>query len=251
MRAFLASGGRLDVFGQIFPEQVVLAYASLTPTGTVVPDNFATANAFLQDRFGIDVINGGIAVDPAGGGVPVEGLGGDPVGNGVAGTLGPAFFGVRDTLALVGTGKPTFFTASSQTIGSNIIGDRTSYEPQLRSPGVSSPGRRGRTTFETFSTGDLAGSAGVLARSQILDWLEDDVNVSVSVSGSNPITVHVDAVSEKGYVSTYRYDFGDGSPMLETTDATVTHQVAPGGRTGPVVVAVTDSLGHVGLERSG
>jgi len=52
-------------------------------------------------------------------------------------------------------------------------------------------------------------------------------------------------------VTGYRYDFGDGSPMLETGSPTVTHQVASGGRTGPVVVAATDSLGHVGLQEAG
>ena len=89
----------------------LVAFAALPPTGTVVPDDFATANAFLQDRFGIDVLNDGVALDPAGGGLAIQGLGGDPIGSGVAGTLGPSFFGGRDTLALVGTGKPTFLAA--------------------------------------------------------------------------------------------------------------------------------------------
>ncbi|TMK53363.1 MAG: PKD domain-containing protein [Actinobacteria bacterium] len=251
MRAYLDGGGRLDVFGQIFAEQVVLAFAALPPTGTVVPDDFATADAFLQDRFGIDVLNDGVALDPAGGGLPIQGLGGDPIGNGIAGTLAPSFFGGRDTIALVGTGKPTFFADPAQSIGSNIIGDRTAYEPELRGPGNFSRGRPGRTTFETFSTADLAGPVGVLARSHILDWLEDDVSVLASASGGDPMTVQVYAASGKGIVTAYRYDFGDGSPMLETGSPTVTHHVASGGRAGPVVVSATDSLGHVGLGEAG
>ena len=67
MRTYLDGGGRLDVLGQIFAEQVIFAFAAFPPTGTVVPDNFATADAFLQDRFGIDVVNGGIALDQVGG----------------------------------------------------------------------------------------------------------------------------------------------------------------------------------------
>ncbi|HMC05140.1 MAG TPA: hypothetical protein VKJ83_06680, partial [Actinomycetota bacterium] len=251
MRTYLEGGGRLDVLGQIFAEQVVLAFAALPPTGTVVPDDFATANAFLQDRFGIDVLNDGVALDPAGGGLAIQGLGGDPIGNGVGGTLAPSFFGGRDTVALVGTGKPTFLADPSQSIGSNIVGDRTAYEPVLRGPGDFNWGRPGRTTFETFSTADLAGPAGVLARSHLLDWLEDDVNVLASASGGDPVTVQVYAASEKGAVTGYRYDFGDGSPMLETGSPTVTHRIASGGRTGPVVVAATDSLGHVGLQEAG
>ncbi|MEA2500716.1 MAG: minor extracellular serine protease Vpr, partial [Actinomycetota bacterium] len=180
MRTYLDGGGRLDVLGQIFAEQVILQFSALTPTGTVVPDNFATADAFLQDRFGIDVVNGGVAIDPVGGGLPIQGMIGDPVGSGVTGTLVPSFFGFRDTLALVGTGRPTFLADPTQSFGSNVVGDRTAYEPALRAPGNFDRGRPGRTTFESFSTADLPGDAGVLARAGILNWLEDDVSVSAS-----------------------------------------------------------------------
>src|SRR5205807_2126387 len=149
------------------------------------------------------------------------------------------------TIALVGPGKPTFFADPAQSIGSNIIGDRTAVEPELRGPGNVSRGRPGRTTFESFSTADLAGPVGVLARSHILDWLEDDVSVLASASGGDPMTVQVYAASGKGIVTAYRYDFGDGSPMLETGSPAVTHHVASGGRAGPVAVSATDSLRHV------
>ena len=248
MRTYLDGGGRLDVLGQIFAEQVVLAFAAFPPTGTVVPDNFATADAFLQNRFGIAVANGGVAIDPVGGGIAIQGVGGDPIGDGVTGTLTPSFFGGRDTLALVGQGTPTFLADPSRSFGSNIVGDRTAYEPALRAPGNFDWGRPGRTTFESFSTADLAGAAGVLARARILDWLEDDVDLSASTSGTNPLTVQVHAASQKGSVTGYRYDFGDGLPLVASTSTTLTRQVASGGPTGPVVVMATDSLGHVGLE---
>jgi hypothetical protein len=213
-----------------------------------VPDNFATADAFLQDRFGIDVVNGGVAIDPVGGGLPIQGMVGDPVGSGVTGTLVPSFLGFRDTLALVGTGRPTFLADSSRSFGSNVIGDRTAYEPALRAPGNFDWGRPGRTTFESFSTADLPGDAGVLARAGILNWLEDDVSVSASTTGADPITVQVHAVSGKGSVTGYRFDFGDGSPLQGSTSPMVTHPVANGGTKGPVVVLATDDLGHASLE---
>src|SRR5207302_1023598 len=72
MRAYLSGGGRLDVLGQIFADQVVLAVAAPPPTGTVVRDDYATADAFLVGRFGIDVLNDGVALDPAGGGLPIR-----------------------------------------------------------------------------------------------------------------------------------------------------------------------------------
>lgn len=247
MRTFLDGGGRLDVLGQIFAEQVIFAYLAFPPTGTAVPDTFATADAFLQDRFGIDVVNGGLAVDPTGGGVAIQGVPGDPIGDGVTGTLAPSFFGGRDTLALVGAGAPTFVADPNRSLGSNIVGERTAFEPGLRSPGSFDWGRPGRTTFETFSTADLPGAAGVLARSRILDWLEDDVDISASVSGDEVLGVHVQAVSEKGSVTGYRYDFGDGSPIVVSTDPKANHP-ATGGSNGPVVVEVTDSLGHVGVQ---
>jgi subtilisin family serine protease len=253
MRTYLDGGGRLDVLGQIFAGQVGGYYASFTPTGTVVPDTFATVDAFLRDRFGIDVANGGFAIDPAPGqGVAIQGVTGDQIGDGIIGTLAPSFLGARDTLAVVGAGQPTFLSDPARSAFSNIVGTRTAFEPALQAPGTFGWGRPGRTTFETFSTADLPGPAGLLARSRILDYLEDDVHVTASTDGDGRrISVKVHAMSEKGTVTGYVYDFGDGTPLLATTDATVSHSFARGGDRGPVVVAVTDSLGHVGLETAG
>jgi hypothetical protein len=173
MRTFLDGGGRLDVVGQSFASQVVFIYAAITPTGTVVPDTFATADAFLQDRFGIDVgILGNAAVDPAADqGVAIQGVAGDPIGDGVTGTLAPSFGGLRDTVAVVGTGQPTFLSDPARSVGSNVVGTRTAFEPTLGPPGTFAWARPGRTTLETFSTADLPGPAGLLARSRILDYL--------------------------------------------------------------------------------
>lgn len=171
MRGYLQSGGRLDVFGQIFAEQAVFAFAAFPPTGTVVPDEFATFDAFLQARFGIDVVLGGVALDPPPAtttspsvGITVRGVNDDVIGDGIAGTLAPSFFGARDTLALVGNGRPTFLAMPSETVVSPIVGDRTAFRGHH--------GNGSRTTFETFSTADLPGAAGVKARDRILDYLE-------------------------------------------------------------------------------
>src|SRR5207253_6012062 len=97
MQAFLEGGGRLDVLGEIFAAQVLAAYAAFTPTGTVVPDNFATFDGFLQDRFGFAVLNGGAALDPLGAGIEIAGVTGSVVGDDVRGRRAPALRGRRGT----------------------------------------------------------------------------------------------------------------------------------------------------------
>jgi hypothetical protein len=250
MQAYLDGGGRLDVDGEIFAAQVLAAYASFAPTGTVVPNHFATFDTFLQDRFGFAVLNGGAALDPLGGGLDITGVPGDPIGDGISGTLEPSLIGGRDTLSLVGPAAPTFRVASPPPTGSDIIGDRTSYEPSIASPGHVQGGRPGRTTFETFSTAALPGSAGLEARSRILDELEDEVTASASLSAAatgsgndRRMTVSVQASSSHGTISQYVYDFGDGSPLVTSTQPTVTHPQRGGGH-GPVTVQVTDSFDH-------
>ena len=62
--------------------------------------------------------------------------------------------------------------------------------------------------------------------------------------GGPPAAVSVDASSSRGTITQYVYDFGDGSPLVTSTDSTATHQYQKGAHRGPVVVQVTDSLGH-------
>jgi hypothetical protein len=77
-----------------------------------------------------------------------------------------------------------------------------------------------------------------------------NATASTHVAGRR-ITVDVHATSEKGTVTGYVYDFGDGSPLVTSTSATVSHSFAREADRAAVVVAVTDSLGHVGLEIAG
>jgi hypothetical protein len=245
MKDFLDGGGRLDAFGQLFAEQVALVYLAFPPTGTVVPDIFSTFDTFLRDRFGIDVTNGGLAVDPSSGGIEISGVPGDPIGEGIAGPLTSAFLGGRDTLSLVGPAAPTFEVVTPTAMGSSIVGDRTSYEPSATGGGRVDPGRPGRTTMETFSTADLPPGAGLTARSRILDHLEDEVSASarLSVNGSR-VRVSVSASSSHGKVTDYVYDFGDGSALVTSTSSTATHRYRKGAKPGVVTVQIGDSLGH-------
>jgi len=151
-------------------------------------------DGFLQDRFGFAVLNGGAALDPLGAGIEIAGVTGSVIGDGIAGRLGPSLFGGRDTISLVGPAAPTFRVTSPPPLGSDILGDRTSYEPSITAPGHVDPGRPGRSTFETFSTADLPAPGGVTARSRILDYLEDDVKASASAgygaAGAQPAGGH-------------------------------------------------------------
>ena len=123
------------MLGEIFGAQALAAYTAFTPTGTVVPDNFATFDSFLQDRFGFAVLNGGAALDPLGAGIEIAGVTGSVIGDGIAGRLGPSLFGGRDTISLVGPAAPTFRVTSPPPLGSDILGDRTSYEQSITAPG--------------------------------------------------------------------------------------------------------------------
>jgi hypothetical protein len=85
--------------------------------------------------------------------------------------------------------------------------------------------------------------------SGLLGWLFDGVAVSqigAAPAGPRTVTLTASATSSGGSITGYRWDFGDGSPVVTTSGPTATHHYTKA-RTYSVRVEVTDSLGHRAL----
>jgi hypothetical protein len=83
-----------------------------------------------------------------------------------------------------------------------------------------------------------------------LDWLLDKASVTgigSTVRGPRTLTLTASVASSVGAsFSTFRWDFGDGSPVLSSGGPVVEHRFTRPGRF-TVRVEVTDSLGHRAL----
>jgi subtilisin family serine protease len=96
--------------------------------------------------------------------------------------------------------------------------------------------------LEGLTTGTPVAQLGDRA----MDWLLDKVSVGLSTSVRNGkrVTLTADPVSSvnAGFIR-YRWDFGDGTPFVTTTDSSVQHKYQHRGNY-DVRVEVTDELGH-------
>jgi len=80
---------------------------------------------------------------------------------------------------------------------------------------------------------------------RVMDWLLDRVSVSLPTVRMRPgraTELAATASSSLGTIVEYRWDFGDGTPIVTTTSGTVEHRFRDPHTT--VLVEVTDSLGH-------
>ncbi len=96
--------------------------------------------------------------------------------------------------------------------------------------------------------GVAGGTAGQDAITKpLLNWLLDEVSVAridASVRAAKTVTFTATVASSAGASFTsFRWDFGDGSPVVTTSGPVVEHRYRPAG-TYQVRVEVTDSLGH-------
>jgi hypothetical protein len=97
-------------------------------------------------------------------------------------------------------------------------------------------------------TGNGADAQAALAE-VTLDWLlsELDVDVQATAGGQGGLTATFTATpASGGEVVQYRWDFGDGTPIVTTTEPTVSHTYAAR-RNYNVRVEATDDLGHVSI----
>jgi hypothetical protein len=140
-------------------------------------------------------------------------------------------------------------TSTNSQVAGSIALNRAA-EPTLEQPAVALPYR---STYLAFGLEGVRNDTGATTRQQLLQnllyWHVDRPTVQVSgavtVSGPTQLATF-SATAETNTPATfvrYRWDFGDGSPILETDQATVVHQYAKAG-TYQARVEATDSWGH-------
>ena len=140
-------------------------------------------------------------------------------------------------------------TSTNSQVAGTIALNRAA-EPTLEQPAVAIPYR---STYLAFGLEGVRDDTGATTRQQLLQdllyWHVDrpTVQVSGAVTVSGPTqNATFTATAETNTPATfvrYRWDFGDGSPILETDQATVVHQYAKAG-TYRARVEATDSWGH-------
>ncbi len=153
-------------------------------------------------------------------------------------------FGDNDTYQAAHTTTPLFHQIGGDAPAGSAIAFARGSEPSLLED-------RMMFRYRTVSMGfGLEGVNGADAQAELatrtLDWLLDDLAVDVSVTrggqGGKSATFTATPTSGSDVVR-YRWDFGDGSPVLTTTEPTATHTYAAR-RTYHVRVEATDALGH-------
>lgn len=145
---------------------------------------------------------------------------------------------------------PIFRAASVNAREAGIVGLNRFAEPTLENPSLGIPYR---TTFLSFGLEGVRNDTGTTSRLELLQrllyWHVD--RPSVTISGSAEVTqagqeVTLTANAQSNTPTTfirYRWDFGDGTPIFETDQATVVHQYAQPGTYQPRVEA-TNTWGH-------
>ncbi len=148
---------------------------------------------------------------------------------------------------------PILRANSTNSQAAGIIGLNRAAEPTLEQPATAIPYR---STYLAFGLEGVRNDTGATTRQQLLQdllWWHVDrpiVHVSGAATVSGPTQLaNFSATAETNTPATfvrYRWDFGDGSPILETDQATVVHQYAKAG-TYQARVEATDSWGHRAL----
>jgi hypothetical protein len=149
----------------------------------------------------------------------------------------------NDTFQAANTLMPLFHQIGGSTPPSTAISFARASEPRLEE-------QRVMYRYRSVSMGfGLEGINGAGTRVEVahraLSWLLDPLSVDLSASsgpGEESATLTATPLSSSS-VTAYRWDFGDGSPVITTANGTVVHQYR--GEEGVRArVEVTDSLGH-------
>ena len=156
-------------------------------------------------------------------------------------------FGDNDTFLAASTTNPLFTQIGGDAPDGSAIAFSRGSEPSLEEERV-------MFHYRTISMGfGLEGVNGAAAQAELaagtLDWLLSELAVDVSASTGGPgrLTATFTATpTSGGDVVQYRWDFGDGSPFVTTTEPTATHTYAAR-RNYNVRVEATDSFGHVSI----
>jgi hypothetical protein len=242
---FLDSGGRLFTTGQNFAET--------SDSNTDFNSESIGRSRLYHGYLGLrledgDVFGGAAPASTASGVGPMSGLTLNLAGSNQNSVEASSPMPNNDTFQAAGTLVPFFRQIGGDVVppGSAISFGRAS-EPSLAES-------RQQFVYRSVSMGfGLEGVTNSAARSQIarkaLDWLFDALSVNLSaVGGANrgSATTRLTAAATSSVgspITTYRWDFGDGSPVVTTSSPTVEHRYT-GNRAVTARVEVVDALGH-------
>jgi uncharacterized repeat protein (TIGR01451 family) len=142
------------------------------------------------------------------------------------------------------------------TVEDGYVATRSSYEPtieRVQDPiGVPQEPVSWRVTFFGFGLEGVNDDTGYATREDLLgavfDWLDDDLSIMLeptasSVGAWTTLEAEVDSSAPGVGFLNYRWDFGDGHPIVSTDGPTVDHAYRNEG-TYEVTVEVYDSYGH-------
>lgn len=145
---------------------------------------------------------------------------------------------------------PMFVAQSDARLDAGIVGVNDSAEPTLEKPYLAYPYR---TIYLSFGLESVRNDTGKTSRKELLQymlyWIVDRPWVTIhgapeSVEAGQEVTLTAEAGSNTP-TSFYRYrwDFGDGSPIVETDQPTVTHRYEEAGSY-KVRVQADNTWGH-------
>lgn len=152
---------------------------------------------------------------------------------------------------------PIFQAHSPNAMAGGIVGLNRSAEPTLEDSKLGIPYR---TTYLSFGLEGVRSDTGNTSRvdllQRLINWHIDrpsvEINGPVTTTEANQeVTLTANAQSNTStYFFRYRWDFGDGSAIVETDQPSVAHQYANPGTYTPRV-EVTNTWGHKAVSSAG
>jgi hypothetical protein len=248
---WLDSGGRLWMIGQNIGEET----DSDADFDSTHLGRSRLYHGYLGLRYDIGGIYNGAAPKPTADGLgPFVDLhvdlspGADGAGNQTS-IEGESALGDTDTYNAANTMVKLFAPRGGKSPQSGIAFGRSS-EPSLEESRLQFNYRSAAFGFGLEGVNATTGSSTPVAVTQrTLAWLLDVVGVTLNPSAPSPgggagnTRLSAVATSSKSAITQYRWDFGDGSPVLITTTPFVDHHYASKANR-LVRVEATDALGH-------
>jgi hypothetical protein len=254
LRSFLAQGGRMLLMGQ---DVAVLDSLYYYFYGTTFNPIMAFGFEYVQDNVGtasdLVVSNGWEGNDWLDGTVIQL----DPATAVSVDEVYPGFFDDIDALPLFKIANaPSKIAPDGAYVGTRMSSEETIERVKDGAPWFPAPYR---TLFTSFGLEDVAYVSGFGINDEpedmllaLLDWLEAETEVIVEPGYYSPqpdiaVELYAAATTTNGPIAYYRFDFGDGSPIVElmTSDDTafVNHKYPDWGTYTAYIEAV-DIFGH-------
>lgn len=258
--AYMQSGGNLIATGQDLTSasgvgDLYLAYLGAAP----VQDDVFTNTAVLERKLQGTAFQpwvGNLVLDVS---APAAGTAvGDTTGAGNQGSIDEIYLSGADPRTPDPYTTPIIRAVTDGTFAGGYVGLNRADEPTLEEPVPALPYR---STFLSFGLEGIRGDTGTTSREDFLQallyWTVDRPTVTLDqpqVTVTDPNEVQsFNAVAESNVPADFvawRFDFGDGSPIFESTSPSVVYQYKQPG-TYNVRVEVVDSWGHHAVSAGG